>query len=267
MAASDLPDKQALLLQVARNPDLGAESRRQALLLLVYANVTESQPLLLAELSNAQPGVQAAAAKGLGWIGTRPLYEPLVTVMRGASSDVAKQAEWSARLVAHREGLAASELPELRTTDIVPFTSERQPVRIAPARPDRLRLCLDAVARRDFRLRFAAASAHEVQCARTTWMLLPTESAARNPASLLGRRSVAAAVALFIAEENSFSIARSHLSNPADGWWCAEPRVRRSLPASWYAPRHYVLDPGADAARRISVGGGGFDDERNSRLP
>jgi hypothetical protein len=207
VAASDLPDKHALLVQGARNHSLGVDARRQAVMLLAYANVAESQPVLLAALENAESAVQAAAAKGLGWIGDAAAYEPLITVMRRASRDVARQAEWSARLIAHRESLSASELPALRTTDIVRFAGERQPVRIAPARPDRLRLCLDKIARRDFRLRFAAQSAHEIQCARNEWMLLLTEDAARDPPSLGGRRSIAAALALFIAEDNSFSIA------------------------------------------------------------
>jgi hypothetical protein len=89
----------------------------------------------------------------------------------------------------------------------VPFTSERQPVRIALAAPDRLRLCRDTIARRDFRLRYADGVAYEVRCADNEWMLLLTEDAVRDAASLGTRRSIAAAVALFIAESGSFSIA------------------------------------------------------------
>jgi hypothetical protein len=214
VAASDLPDKYAVLAQAARNQDLGIEERRQAIILLAYANVAESQPVLLEALAGADAAVRAAAAKGLGWIGSAAAYEPLVTAMRGAANHVARQAEWAARLIAHREGLPAPELQALRTTDVVDFAGERQPIQIAPARPERMRLCLDAIARHDFRLRLAPASARELKCARNDWMLLLTEDANRHPGALADRRSIAAAIALFIAEDNNFSIAMIALVEP-----------------------------------------------------
>jgi hypothetical protein len=215
LGASDLPEKNALIASVLRNRELGADARRQAAILLAYANSSESQALLLEALADSDPRVQAAAAKGLGWIGDSAAYAPLVALMRSPSGNPAKQAEWAARLVAHREGLGGRELPSLRLAETVEFTSERRPVRVLRARPQRLRLCLESIARRNFRLRLEPSLAHELQCGRSEWMLLLTDDAARAPASLWGRRSIAAAVALFIEEEPSFSIALIVLVEPS----------------------------------------------------
>jgi hypothetical protein len=214
VAASKLPDRGPLLAEVAASPEVEADTRRQAVIMLAYALGPESQPTLLTGLSDSEPRVRAAAAKALGWIADIAAYERLIAAMRDASNVVARQAEWSARLIAHRESLAAPELPAISHGRIVVMTSERRPVRITIARPERLRLCLDAIARRDFRLRLDASTAREVHCGRTEVMLLLTEDAARAPASLLGRRTIAAALALYIAEEGSFSIAQIALVEP-----------------------------------------------------
>jgi HEAT repeats len=214
VAASSLPDKGPLLAEVVARRELPADTRRQAAILLAYARTPESQPALLAALGDAEPRVRAAAAKALGWIADGSAYARLIAASRDTVSLVAKQAEWSARLIAHREHLAAPELPAIGRQPIVEFMAERRPVRITPARPERLRLCLNAIAARDFRLRFDPSTAQEALCGRSEWMLLLTEDAARAPASLPGRRSIAAAVALHIAEEDSYSIALIALVEP-----------------------------------------------------
>ncbi len=215
VAASNLPDKAALIASALRNRELGADARRQAAILLAYAKTSESQALLLEALADVDPRVQAAAAKGLGWIGDSVAYDPLLALMRSASGNPATQAEWAARLVAHREGLPAPELPSLRVGETVEFTSERRPVRIVHPRPERLGLCVDSIARRNFRLRWETSVARELHCGRSEWMLLLTEDAARAPAALWGRRSIAAAVALFIEEEQRFAIALLVLMEPS----------------------------------------------------
>ena len=214
VAGSDLPGRADLLAQGLRNRGLGPDARRRAAILLASADPATSQAVLLETLSDAEPRVQAAAAKGLGWIADAAAYEPLVALMRTASGTTSAAAEWAARLIAHRQGLAAPELPSLRPGVPVEFTSDRRPVRVRTPDAARLRACLDSIAPRTFRLRFDAASARELHCGRSEWMLLVTADAARAPASVLVRRSIAAAVALFIAEEQRFSIALLALVEP-----------------------------------------------------
>ena len=214
VAGSNLPDKVALLASVLRNPALGPDPRRQAAIALGYANAAESEALLVAALADAELRVQAAAAKSLGWIGDPIAYDALVALMRHLSGLPAVHVEWAARLIAHRHGLAAPELPPLRLAERVEFATERRPVRVVSARAERLRLCRDSIARRNFRLRFDSTLAHELHCGRGEWMLLVTESAARAPARMRDRRSIAAVAALFIAEEARFSIALIVLVEP-----------------------------------------------------
>jgi hypothetical protein len=203
-----------LLAGVLRNRELGPDARRHAAILLGYAGGPTSQGLLLEALTDAEPRVQAAAAKALGWIGDADGYAPLIAVMRDAPGIRARQAEWAARLIAHRHRLAAPELSPLRLGATVEFTADRRPVQVMRARPPRLRLCIDSIARRSFGLRWEVSLAHELHCGRSEWMLLVTDDAARAPVSLIGRRSIAAAVSLFIPEEESYSIALIALVEP-----------------------------------------------------
>ena len=214
VGASDIPAKSAVLAEVVRNRALGSDARRRAAILLACANAPESHSVLLEAIGDPDERVRAGAAKGLGWIGNAVAYEPLIALVRTGGMPAA-QAEWSARLIAHRHGLAAPELPPLRLGDIVEFTSERRPVRIVAARPERLRLCLESIASRDFLLRFDPSGAREVHCGRTEWMLLLTGDFVRDSAALLRRRSIAASAAFFIEEERSFSIALIVLVEPA----------------------------------------------------
>ena len=215
VTGSNLPDKVALLASVLRNRELGPDPRRQAAIALGYVKGVESQALLVAALADAETRVQVAAAKSLGWIGDATAYDALVALMRSLSGVPAPQVEWAARLIAHRHGLAAPELPPLRLGERIDFTTERRPVRVVRARAERLRLCLDSIARRNFRLRFDSSLAHELHCGRSEWMLLVTDGAARAPARMRDRRSIAAAAALFLAGEQRFSIALIVLVEPA----------------------------------------------------
>jgi hypothetical protein len=214
VASSRLPDQVELVAGVLRNRELGPDLRRHAAILLAYVGGPMAQAVLLDSLFDSEPRVQAAAAKALGWIGDAGAYGPLIALMRQAPGIRARQAEWAARLIAHRHGLVAPELPPLRLGAPVAFTSERRSVRALAARPTQLRRCIDSTARRRFGLRFEFSLAHELHCGRREWMLLVTDDAARAPASLIGRRSIAGAAALFIAEEQSYAIALVALVEP-----------------------------------------------------
>jgi hypothetical protein len=214
VASAALPEQVELYAGVLRNRELGPDPRRHAAILLGYAGGPASQAVLLESLSDPEPRVRAAAAKALGWIGDAGAYAPLIALARQPPGIHTLQAEWAARLIAHRHGLAAPELPPLRLGAPVAFTAERRPVQVLAARPAQLRRCLESTSRRNFGLRWELSLAHELHCGRTEWMLLVTADAARAPASLIGRRSIAGAAALFVAEEQSYAIALLALVEP-----------------------------------------------------
>jgi hypothetical protein len=214
LAASDLADKEERLIGVLRNPAIAPDARRRAAIQLAHLNQPDARTALVQALDEADPRVLGGTVKALGWIGRANAYGPVIDVMRRTSGSVAAQAEFAARLIAHRHGLTAPELPPLTQGDQVEPAPLTQTIRVVKAPEARARQCLDAIASRNFSLAFDRGRMYGVFCGRDEWMLLFNERFANDPPSLLRRRSIPAAVALFSPESQTFSLALLVLFEP-----------------------------------------------------
>ena len=184
-------------------------SRRAAAIDLAHANDPGAQDVLISALSSERdPRVRSGIVKALGWIGDADAYRPLL----------AAGAVFAARLVAHRHGLAASDLPALELPETLPAppASTAKTIEIASASAEAARICLDSVARRSFGLAIDQNGLRVLRCARTEWMLLVSRDLAESAEVLLARRAMPFALALFIPETASYAISHLALSTPPD---------------------------------------------------
>ena len=187
--------------------DSGA--RRAAAIELARANDPGAQDALVSALgAERDPRVRSGIVKALGWIGDAGAYRPLL----------AAGAVFAARLVAHRHGLPASDLPALEPPQTLPPppASIAKTIEIATPSAEAARLCLDSVASRSFGLRIDRNALRVLRCARTEWMLLVSGDLAHSAEVLLARRAIPFALALFMPETASYSISQLALSTPPD---------------------------------------------------
>ena len=149
-------------------------SRRAAAIDLAHANDPGAQDVLISALSSEpDPRVRSGIVKALGWIGDADAYRPLLAAGAG----------FAARLVAHRHGLAASDLPALELPDTLPPppAAMAKTIEITTPSAAAARICLDSVASRSFGLSIDQSGLRVLRCARTEWMLLVSRDLAGSP--------------------------------------------------------------------------------------
>jgi hypothetical protein len=217
LGSTELPAKVELLQAVLEGANEYPHVRRLAAIQLGLLNRPRSQAALLQALGESDARVLGGIVKALSWIGSADTYEPVLSVYRRASGTLAGQAEFAARLIAHRHGLEGVGLPPLRLPASIDFQEAvQQPVEIATAPADSAHLCLESIASRSFSLPLDATHIYRLRCQRGEWMLLfHSDLIHSGPSPFPRSRSIPAAIATWIPESGKYSVAFLVLSEPA----------------------------------------------------
>lgn len=227
--SSTLPDRLELIRSVLEDLAASSEARRAAAVALGRLNSPEAEDVLIRALDQTDRQVLSGAVKALGWIGGPGAYRPLLGVRGRADETVVALAEFSARLVAHRHGLAGTELPPLRMPRrLFPGDAQRT-IDFAPARDERIRICLRSIATRSFGMRVDEEHLYEMLCEKSEWMLLLDRRFVENPSDFLRRRSIPCAAAVWTAEHETYSIGALGLFEPESVGVAGSLRVCRSM--------------------------------------
>jgi hypothetical protein len=213
--ASTLPDKMELIRSVLEDDRASPGARRAAAIALGRLDLPESRKALIRALAQTDRQVLCGAVKALGWIGGPEAYEPLLHLRNHADQTVVALAEFSARLIAHRNGLPGTELPPLKMSPRLDLSPDSQrPIDIMPASDERARRCLRSIATRSFGIEVDKKHLHEMRCLKSEWMLVFDRRFIEKPSAFLRRRSIPCATAVWTEEHGSYSIAAVGLFEP-----------------------------------------------------
>jgi hypothetical protein len=222
LAASQRPDREALLTQVLENTYEPRRYKAVAAIALGRIATPAAERILERNLSKTWDDAFAEVLRALGHIGGPEALEAIAALRLPPDHPDAATAAYAETLIAHRLGLPGYRLPPPAENELLPAPAEgaegTRAVQSTPADPETARAVLDDLARQPYGIAFDAAALTLTRCAGEVNVICPNREF-RGPAvaRLAGRNALLALVALRSAETGAYSVSYVVLAHPADG--------------------------------------------------
>jgi hypothetical protein len=218
LAASDDPEREALLASVVENPREDSRQRSAAAIALGHVLSPHAERLLSRAARNAPPEVLPEVLTALGRIGGTDALDVIDQFLTTTSKSVGAAARFAGALIAHRFGLAGHDLPVPSARELLPEPSANaRPIVVGPPAPEEARTILASLAREPYGVALHAASMLQFRCGTDVNTLCLNEEfiGTHSARLLLERKALLGLVALESRTPGEHTISYVLLSTPS----------------------------------------------------